>query len=64
MKRVMRVFLNKAMADFNITLDLAKLTKKRALYIFSQWNGLFYAVYLSEKIGYWRYSFDSSGPFG
>lgn len=47
-------FLNKAMADFGISLDLAKLTKKRA-YTFFPVEWIIYAVYLSEKIGYWRY---------
>ena len=47
-------FINKAMADFNITLDLAKLTKKRT-YTFFPVEWIIYAVYLSEKIGYWRY---------
>ncbi|NJN20373.1 MAG: magnesium-protoporphyrin IX monomethyl ester (oxidative) cyclase [Leptolyngbya sp. RL_3_1] len=47
-------FLNKAMADFGISLDLAKLTKKRT-YTFFPVEWVIYAVYLSEKIGYWRY---------
>ena len=47
-------FLNKAMADFNISLDLAKLTKKRT-YTFFPIEWVLYSVYLSEKIGYWRY---------
>ncbi|MBE7384792.1 MAG: magnesium-protoporphyrin IX monomethyl ester (oxidative) cyclase [Leptolyngbya sp. SIO1E4] len=47
-------FLNKAMADFDVTLDLAKLTKKRT-YTFFPVEWIIYAVYLSEKIGYWRY---------
>ncbi|ESA38194.1 magnesium-protoporphyrin ix monomethyl ester cyclase [Leptolyngbya sp. Heron Island J] len=47
-------FLNKAMADFNISLDLGKLTKKRN-YTFFPVEWIIYAVYLSEKIGYWRY---------
>ncbi|NER79539.1 MAG: magnesium-protoporphyrin IX monomethyl ester (oxidative) cyclase [Leptolyngbya sp. SIO1D8] len=47
-------FLNKAMADFGISLDLAKLTKKRT-YTFFPVEWIIYAVYLSEKIGYWRY---------
>lgn len=47
-------FLNKAMSDFNITLDLAKLTKQRT-YTFFPVEWIIYAVYLSEKIGYWRY---------
>lgn len=47
-------FLNKAMADFKISLDLAKLTQKRT-YTFFPVEWIIYAVYLSEKIGYWRY---------
>jgi magnesium-protoporphyrin IX monomethyl ester (oxidative) cyclase len=47
-------FLNKAMADFNISLDLAKMTKKRT-YTFFPIEWVLYTVYLSEKIGYWRY---------
>jgi magnesium-protoporphyrin IX monomethyl ester (oxidative) cyclase len=47
-------FLNKAMADFNISLDLGKLTKQRT-YTFFPIEWVLYTVYLSEKIGYWRY---------
>ncbi|MEB3213910.1 MAG: magnesium-protoporphyrin IX monomethyl ester (oxidative) cyclase [Leptolyngbyaceae bacterium] len=47
-------FLNKAMADFNISLDLGKLTKQRT-YTFFPIDWVLYTVYLSEKIGYWRY---------
>ncbi|WP_069790934.1 magnesium-protoporphyrin IX monomethyl ester (oxidative) cyclase [Cyanobacterium sp. IPPAS B-1200] len=47
-------FLNKAMSDFNISLDLGYLTKHR-VYTFFKPEWIIYAVYLSEKIGYWRY---------
>ncbi|HIK46088.1 MAG TPA: magnesium-protoporphyrin IX monomethyl ester (oxidative) cyclase [Leptolyngbyaceae cyanobacterium M65_K2018_010] len=47
-------FLNKCMQDFNVSLDLAKLTKNRT-YTFFPVEWIIYAVYLSEKIGYWRY---------
>ncbi|MEA5534766.1 magnesium-protoporphyrin IX monomethyl ester (oxidative) cyclase [Crocosphaera sp. XPORK-15E] len=47
-------FLNKAMADFNLSLDLATVTKTRT-YTFFPLEWVIYTVYLSEKIGYWRY---------
>lgn len=47
-------FLNKAMADFGLSLDLGYLTKKRT-YTFFPPEWVIYTVFLSEKIGYWRY---------
>jgi magnesium-protoporphyrin IX monomethyl ester (oxidative) cyclase len=47
-------FLNKAMGDFNLSLDLGFMTKNRQ-YTFFKPKFIFYAVWLSEKIGYWRY---------
>ncbi|MUG94838.1 magnesium-protoporphyrin IX monomethyl ester (oxidative) cyclase [Scytonema sp. UIC 10036] len=47
-------FLNKAMSDFNLSLDLRYLTKNRT-YTFFPPEWIIYTVYLSEKIGYWRY---------
>jgi len=47
-------FLNKAMKDFRLSLDLVDMTKKRS-YTFFKPEWVIYTVYLSEKIGYWRY---------
>lgn len=47
-------FLNKSMSDFGLSLDLGFLTKARN-YTFFKPEWVIYTVYLSEKIGYWRY---------
>ncbi|MBD2343538.1 magnesium-protoporphyrin IX monomethyl ester (oxidative) cyclase [Anabaena subtropica] len=47
-------FLNKSMSDLNLSLDLNYLTKNRT-YTFFPPEWVIYTVYLSEKIGYWRY---------
>jgi magnesium-protoporphyrin IX monomethyl ester (oxidative) cyclase len=47
-------FLNKAMGDFHLSLDLGNVTKTRT-YTFFPLEWVLYTVYLSEKIGYWRY---------
>jgi len=47
-------FLNRALVAEGITIDLPALSGKRPITWFPL-NWVLYSVYLSEKIGYWRY---------
>jgi magnesium-protoporphyrin IX monomethyl ester (oxidative) cyclase len=47
-------FLNRALVSEGIEIDLPHLSTKRPVTFFPL-NWVLYSVYLSEKIGYWRY---------
>lgn len=47
-------FLNKVLSNFNLALDLDFLANAHK-YTFFKPKLIFYATYLYEKIGYWRY---------